>query len=672
MNRPTRRRNRLPLTVAAVLTALATAFVVAPTQPAWAATHDNNVEWNGLFHDQGPLYASTTSPTCTTAMQLTFRTFRYDNTAVNVKYFDSGNSQFHTIAMNWVSSDSTGVFDLWRATLPASCSTKYYRFQVIDGTKVAWYNQYGASSTEPSAGDFFVIPGFVTPDWAKSTVLYQIFPDRFANGSTANDVATNEYIYDGYPTQKKAWGASTYPDPGYFRTSVFFGGDLQGVSQNVGYLKNTLGVNGVYLNPIFTSPSNHKYDTQDYDNVDAHLGGNTALSALVASVHSSTNGPAGKVILDGVFNHTGSWHKWFDKEHKWPTVTGAYESQTSPYINYFTFQNWPNQYTCWAGFCTLPKLNYGSSGSVTRNAIYGSTTSVAQKWIRQYGIDGWRFDVGNELDANGGPGGNATNHQIWQEFRTAVKGANPNALMMGEFWGNANSWTLGREWDGATNFDGFTMPVSQWITGKDYKNNAASISASQFDTWLRNTRANYPTQVQQVLSNHLSNHDTVRFGTRAGGDIWKTYLATFFQMTYPGMPTIYYGDEYGMLGADDPDSRRTFDWTKANTTNAAVALTKKLISIRKTYPALRTGSFMSLGTNDTTKMYAYGRMDASNRIAVVLNNDSVTHTYTVPVYQLSVPNGTTMVDKITNVSYTVSGGNVTVTVPGHYGAVLAQ
>jgi alpha-glucosidase len=665
-------RSPLPLLTASLLASVLVLAAPGGARPAYAAANDNNVEWNGLFHDQGPLYDSAPSPSCSTSPTLTFRTFRYDDTSVTLKYWDTADSAFHTIGMTWNRADATGTFDLWTAALPASCSTKYYRFKVSDGTATAWYNAAGTTSGEPSSGDFFVIPGFTTPDWAKSAVLYQIFPDRFYNGNTANDVRTGEYSYSGYPTEAKSWGSSVYADSGYANGTVFFGGDLNGVDQKVGYLKNTLGVSGIYLNPIFTSPSNHKYDSQDYDNVDPHFGGNTALSQLVTDMHSTANGPAGKVILDGVFNHTGSWNKWFDRDHVWSNYTGADESQSSPYYPYYTFQSWPNTYTCWWNYNTLPKLNYGSTGSAVRNAIYGSTGSVAQEWIRNYGVDGWRLDVPNEIDANGGSGSDATNHQILSEFRTAVKGANSNALIFGEIWNNANAWTTGGQFDGATNYDGFTQPVSEWITGKDYNNNAASISTSQLDAWLHGTRANYPTQVQQVMSNHLSNHDIPRFATRAGGDIWKTYLADFIQMTYVGMPTVYYGDEYGMQGAADPDNRRTFDWTKATTSNSAVALEAKLIGIRKSYPALRTGSFITLGYDDTTKMYAFGRMDANNRIAVVLNNDSVSHSYTIPAYQLSAVNGSTMTDKITGTTYTVSGGNVTVTVQGHYGAILVQ
>lgn len=250
---------------------------------------------------------------------------------------------------------------------------------------------------------------------------------------------------------------------------------------------------------------------------------------------------------------------------------------------------------------------------------------------------------------------------------------NPNADILGEFWGNAGPWTAnGTEWDGAMNYDGFTQPVSEWITGEDYNGNAASIPVSQFDSWLHGTRANYPTEVQQAMSNFLSSHDITRFGNRAGGDIWKTYLALILQMTYVGTPTIYYGDEYGMQGGADPDNRRTFDSNTGSATNNAVALTGKLTAIRRAFPALRTGSFMTLLTDDTNKLYAYGRFDASNRIAVALNNDSVAHTVAVPVWQLSMANGSTLTDQLSGQQYTVQNGVVNVAVNGHYGAILTQ
>ena len=651
----------------------ATLAGAAFSSTAQAASNDNNVEWAGLFHDQGPLYDNHVEPTATQAVTLTLRTFKGDITSANIKYYDSADSAYHWVAMSWSSNDPTGNFDYWVGTIPASASEKYYRFQINDGTSTAWLNAAGTTSTEPSSGDFFIIPGFTTPAWMKNGVMYQIFPDRFFNGDTTNDVTNGQYTYAGCATEQHAWGTSVFSNVSGCNSAVFFGGDLAGIDQQLGYIKNTLGADIIYLNPIFLSPTNHKYDTEDYTTVDPAFGTNATLQQLISDIHSTSNGPAGYVILDGVFNHTGDTNQWFDKYNWWIT-NGAYESQSSPWYNYYTFQAWPGTYSAFFGIPSMPKLDYGASGSAVRNAIYGSSTSVMQTYLNApYGIDGWRLDAAQYLDAGGNNGSDATNHQIMAEMRTAVKSVNPNAEILGEFWGNAGPWTdSGDQWDSAMNYDGFIQPVSEWITGEDYSGNAASIPASQFDSWLHGTRANYPTDVQQAMSNALGSHDVMRFGTRAGGDIWKTYLALIFQMTYVGTPTIYYGDEYGMQGGADPDNRRTFDWTVGTSTNSAVALTQQLIAIRNAYPALRTGSFMTLLTDDTNKLYAYGRFDASNRIAVALNNDSVSHTITVPVWQLSVTNGSTLTDLLSGTAYTVQNGQVTVTVNGHYGAILAQ
>ncbi len=580
--------------------------------PARAASNDNNVEWAGLFHDQGPLYDSALEPTCNTPVTLRFRAFHNDITSANIKYYDMADSSFHWVPLAFYRQDATGSFDIWQGTIPASCSVKYYRFQVNDGTATAWYNADGPSATEPGAGDFYILPNFTTPSWARTGVMYQIFPDRFYNGDTSNDIRT--------------------------------------------------------------APSNHKYDTQDYYNVDPSLGGNAAFRQLVSDIHSNTNGPRDYIVLDGVFNHTGTWNAWFNEYNTYPNIVGAYQSQSSPYYRYYTFQQWPDQYASFLGLSSLPKLDYGSSGSPVRQAIYTSPNSVAQYWLRNYSVDGWRLDAPQYADAGGSGGSDPANHQIWQEFRQAVKGVDPNALIFGEYWGNANPWTNGApgQWDGATNFDGFTQPVSEWITGENYSGGTASISTSQFDGWLRGTRANYPTDVQQVMVNFLSNHDITRFGERAAGDIRKTVLAAIFQMTYLGLPSIYYGDEYGMVGGADPDNRRTFDWPQGSTGNSAVALFHQLISLRKTYPALSTGSFITLLTDDSNGVYSYGRMDANNRVAVILNNSSSSRTVTIPAYQLSMTDGSAVTDKLTGNTYHVQNGQLTMTVPAYYGAVLVQ
>ncbi|MGZ4164864.1 MAG: alpha amylase N-terminal ig-like domain-containing protein, partial [Tumebacillaceae bacterium] len=392
------------------LLSVATAIVMTPltTTTALASTNDNNVEWNGLFHDQGPVYDSAPEPTSAQSITLKFRVFKGDITSANIKYYDSADGAFHWVAMSWVSNDPTGKFDYWQGTIPASASSKYYRFQINDGTSTTWYNANGASSTEPSSGDFYILPGFKTPDWMKNGVMYQIFPDRFYNGDTSNDVQTGSYTYAGTPTEKKPWGGTPFADTGYDNNLLFFGGDLSCVDQKMSYIKQTLGANIVYLNPIFKAPSVHKYDTQDYMTVDPAFGSNTTLSTLSSDIHSTANGPKGYLVLDGVFNHTGDAHSWFDRYNNFSTV-GAYESQSSPYSSYYNFTAWPNTYASFMGFPSLPKLNFGASGSAVRNVIYNNSNSVAKTYLSApYSIDGWRLDAAQYADANGNNGSDAT------------------------------------------------------------------------------------------------------------------------------------------------------------------------------------------------------------------------------------------------------------------------
>ena len=673
--RSSRRLRRVPL----LMYALFAATLLCGWGRAHACSNDNNVEWSYLFSDQGPMFDSNPEPTATTAVTVKLRTCKGDITSANVKYYDSADSSYHWVSMVWVSNDPTGTFDYWQGTIPASSSEKYYRFQINDGSATAWLNAAGIASSEPSSGDFFVTPGFKTPDWMKNGVVYQIFPDRFYDGDTTNDVTNGEYTYGGCATEQHAWGASVLSvnDPTNCNSEVFFGGDLAGIDQKLSYVKQTLGADIIYLNPIFNSPTVHKYDTQNYYEVDPAFGTSSTLQTLVADIHKSTNGPKGYIILDGVFNHSGDSNCWFQKQ-LYDNITcsyqGAYQSQSSPYYGYYTFQTWPSAYSDFFGFGGMPKLDYGASGSAVRNQIYGSSSSVVKTYLSSpYAIDGWRLDFPQALDSGGNGGSDATNHQITQELRSAVHSVNPSADILGEYWGDASPWLDdGTEWDNVMNYNGFTQPVSEWMCGVDYHGNSASINESSLDSWLIGTRADVPVNVQETWTNELGSHDTERFATRCGGNIWDTYLGLIFQFTYIGTPTIYYGDEYGEQGGNDPDNRRTFDWTQANTGNAAVALTQKLISIRNQYPQLRTGSIRTLLVDTTNHIYAFGRWDANHRIAVVLNNTSNTETVTIPAWQLSMTNGSWVTDLLTSTTYQVTNGNLTVPVEGHYGAILEQ
>ena len=642
-----------------------------------ACAHDNTVERGYLFSDQGPLFDSNPEPTAVSPVTLTLRTCKGDVTSARIKYYDTADHSFHSIAMQRASSDPTGRFDYWRGAVPAGSSQKHYRFQINDGSATAWLNAAGITSSEPSSGDFFIIPGFKTPDWMKNGVMYQIFPDRFYDGDTSNDVTNGEYTYAGCATEHHAWGTSVFPRVKGCRTEVFFGGDLAGIDQKLSYIKRTLGADIIYLNPIFNSPSNHKYDTQNYYQVDPAFGTSRTLQHLIADIHGSANGPRGYVILDGVFNHSGDSNCWFGKE-AYDSIScsppGAFRSRSSPYSRFYTFQSWPTAYSSFFGFGGMPKLDYGASGSAVRNQVYGAPSSVMQTYLsRPYGIDGWRLDVAQSLDADGNAGSDATNHQIMREMRAAVLSVNSKAEILGEYWDDPSPWLDdGRQWDGAMNYNGFTRPVSEWICGEDETGKRAALSASAFGRWLRASRADLPVGVQETMTNELGTHDTVRFATRCGGNIRKTYLGLIFQFTYVGTPTIYYGDEYGMRGGADPDDRRTFDWSRANTGNRAVALTHKLISIRKGDPALRTGSYITLLTDDTRGLYGFGRLDASHRVAVVLNNTPDTQLVAVPVWRLGMANGSRVTDRLTGNTHQVSDGSITVSIKGYFGAILTQ
>ena len=560
----------------------------------------------------------------------------------------------------------TSRYEYWQGEIPTGTGKSTYRFCLKDNDTVTWYNALGPSQAESELNDFTLIPDFKTPDWLKNAIIYQIFVDRFCNGDPANDVKSGEYTYEGKPTVQRAWGQSPLVSATESPSMTFYGGDLSGISSKLHYITDTVGANVIYLGPIFTSPSNHKYDTSDYDTVDKHFGTMQELQNLAAKLHSAH----ARLLLDGVFNHTGDTHFWFNKYNRQQSRPGAFQSLSSPYKNFYTFSRWPKEYATFLDVKELPKLNFNSAQ--LRAKIYAAPDSVAQKYLQPpFNIDGWRLDAPQYVDGALYQGSDNESHIIWQEFRDAVKKVSPHCAILGEFWGDASAWTTGGEWDSATNFEGFTKPVSEWITGKTYGGENSSMSVSEFDNWLRVTRAHYPVNVQQCLSNHLSNHDIQRFAERSGGEPLKTALALCFQMTYPGAPTIYYGDEYGMRGAGDPDDRRCFDWSKASLENDLVALTNKLTTLRKRYSCLRTGSFMTLKCDDTNNVYCYGRCDKQGRIAIALNNDDFEHEIQIPIEQLDALNGTFR-DALSDKIYESRNGAVAAKIAGHRALILVN
>ena len=576
-----------------------------------------------------------------------------------------------------------GEFDYYTFEVRLGAEPFRYCFEVQSGTEKYYYGRCGISREILEYYNFVVVPGFSTPDWAKGAVMYQIFTDRFYNGDKSNDVETNEYYYIGdYSRRVTNWDKY----PANMGVREFYGGDLQGVMDKLDYLQE-LGVEVVYFNPLFVSPSNHKYDIQDYDYIDPHYGKivddggevlpdgvtdnsqatkykkrTTGLKNLEASnelfikLVEELHRRGMKVILDGVFNHCGSFNKWMDRERIYEGEKdyepGAYISADSPYRSYFRFfkegpENWPynGNYDGWWGHDTLPKLNYEDSVKLENYILY-----IGRKWVSPpYNVDGWRLDVAADLGRS-----NEYNHDFWKKFRTAVKDANPSALILAEHYGDPSDWLKGDEWDTVMNYDAFMEPITWFLTGMEkHSDEAREELLGNIDNFIGSMAhhmSNMLTPSLQVAMNELSNHDHSRFLTRTnhmvgrvehlGAEAANEYVnkavmreAVVMQMTWVGAPTIYYGDEAGVCGFTDPDNRRTYPWGRED--HELIAFHKEAIRIHKEHPALRTGSLKILSGEENVLSYA--RFKGNDRIVIVINNRSERTEVKVPVWEAEIP-----------------------------------
>ena len=455
-----------------------------------------------------------------------------------------------------------------------------------------------------------------TPDWVQDAIFYQIFPDRFAK-SKRNPSAN--LPFEGWDSPPTIHG--------------FKGGDLYGVAEKLDYLRN-LGITAIYLNPIFSSASNHRYHTFDYYNVDPLLGGDEALRLLLAEAHQRGM----KIVLDGVFNHAsrGFWQFHHVLE------TGA----ASPYRDWFHFdedrlhgrKHWgayPTKeetkaieregtlkaigYQGWWNLPALPKFK--TETPAVREFLFG----VAEYWIK-FGIDGWRLDVPAEIDDD----------SFWQEFRRRVRAINPEAYIVGEIWHEAQRWLQGDQFDAVMNYL-VTAAALPFFAGKrldlrvvnqagGYQGRVRSeISANEFADEIDRLLHLYKPEITRSQLNLLDSHDTPRFITCARGDQDSLKLAWLFMLTFPGAPCIYYGDEIGVDGEHDPDCRKSFPWDESKWNRGLLDYVKAAISLRKSHPSLRRGTFARLWSADG--VYAFGRAPegvetlhaTSLRLVVALN-----------------------------------------------------
>lgn len=624
-----------------------------------------------LFTDETATFKTPYEPEENDEVTLTFRALKNDVDKVYAVI--NGRKR----VMKKIKAPAECCFDYFTVSFNCGSKKVSYYFVIRDEDDEVFYNRLGSVTNNQEEYNFGFVPGVKVPDWAKGRVFYQIFCDRFCNGNPDNDVKDNEYFYTGGHSRKiNDW----YKIPELLDVNCFYGGDLQGVESKLDYLKD-LGVEGVYFNPVFVSPSNHKYDTQDYDYVDPHIAviendyehamqfwekhngfapqyikrvtdktnlekSNEYFASLVVKMHEKGI----KVIVDGVFNHCGSFHKWMDREgiylNKEGYEKGAYQSASSPYRNYFKFLKSAaadSEYEGWWGYKTLPKLNYEKSAELTEKIL-----SIGEKWVKApFCADGWRLDVAADLGHS-----EKFNHEFWRTFKRRVRAANPQAFVFAEHYGNPEEWLQDGEWDTVMNYDAFMEPVTWFLTGMEKHSTAidyGKLNDGQafFDSILKNM-AHLPRPALDSAINQLSNHDHSRFLTRTNGmvgtlksmggdaaaqnvDKRTLYLAVLIQMTWPGSPTLYYGDEVGQVGWTDPDSRRTFPWGREDW--EVYDVHKSAIALRKKIHCLKMGSLIPLDAGNG--YIVYGRFDSTDCAIVAVNSSNKEVSLNVPVWRVA-------------------------------------
>jgi neopullulanase len=476
-----------------------------------------------------------------------------------------------------------------------------------------------------------------TPDWVRDAVFYQIFPDRFARSARV----------------LKAVGLKAWGDPPTIHG--YQGGDLLGVVERLDYLAD-LGINAIYFTPIFQSASNHRYHTHDYLKVDPMLGGTEALRSLLDLAHDRGI----RVVLDGVFNHASRGFFQFNDILE--------NGRDSAYIDWFHVEDFPlsaydperpPNYGAWWGLHALPKFR--TETPAVRDYLLG----VARHWI-DFGIDGWRLDVPQEIDDD----------RFWMEFRRRVKEGNPDAYIVGEIWGDGSRWLQGDMFDAVMNYI-FTKACITFFIGDrldrqhlepEPLRDARPADALRFAEAIERMLGLYHPNVNAVLMNLLGSHDTARFRTLAGGDTSSLSLATLFQMTFPGAPCIYYGDEIGLQGGHEPASRGAFPWDESAWDQALRDDLRRSIRLRHDLPALRRGTFDRLHAEG--HVYGFLRQLDDASVVVLLNTGQDIETINLNLAG-KVPDGTTFTDQLATGSIrSEQGGLLAVRLEPRSGRVL--
>lgn len=516
---------------------------------------------------------------------LCLRTAKKDMTQCRVVYFArTSPEEKKSVPMECVLRD--GLFDYYQIELKFHHPARYrkYYFELQGKAESAFLSAWGLAEEVPEDGMFEFLyanqtEAIHTPKWSRGQIFYQIFPERFCNGNPELS-----------PPDCQEWG--TVPT-----RENYMGGDLQGIIDRLDYLEE-LNVQCLYLNPVFSADFNHKYAVTDYWNVDKCFGGNEKFRELVEKIHEKGM----KIILDGVFNHTGI---------HFPQFADILENQEdSVYKDWYYITKFPvtvsnRCYECVGAYPYMPKLNTGNS------KVREMILEIMEYWISEYGIDGWRLDVADEVDES-----------VWTEARIRLKEKFPEILLLGETWGTGLRLMDGSKLDSIMNYT-FRDSVRDFFAYE-------KLDAEQFDNRIQSMLAKYPEEMNQAMFLPLDSHDTERFLHFCQGQKEKMKLGIAFQMCFVGAPSIYYGDEVGITGANDPDCRRCMIWEEEKQDRKLLEYYRWLTGIRKREACIRTGKYaVNLCEG---RRYGFIRYNLEEEIYVLINGEKQEKPVDLPVF----------------------------------------
>ena len=579
-----------------------------------------------MFHSRNPIYRNPTGAvqahTNIHFKLLVPREFRCS--AARLMVGEEFTKQVKTLGLFWCGMNGED-HEWWECDFtPEQSGLYFYRFEIDTwrgtlGITSRFGGESGIDEFGAPEGECWQLTVFESqyqiPDWLSGGIMYQIFPDRFyRSGTTKYNVPQDRYLHQRWGSQPE-WRPN---HQGEITNSDYFGGDLDGIIQKLDYLQS-LGITCIYLNPIFEAHSNHRYDTADYTKVDPLLGTKEDFKRLC----KEANKRGMHIMLDGVFNHTGSDSIYFNRKGRYQTL-GAYQSQESPYYDWYQFYQWPEQYACWWNFETLPNVNETNE---TYNAYINGTDGVIQTWLKA-GADGWRLDVADELP-----------DLFLDDITKAAKQVKPTSMILGEVWEDASNkmaygqrrrYLLGKQLDSVMNYP-FREAIIGFLTGKN---------PAEMMELIMTVLEHYPPSAIHLLMNHIGTHDTERILTVLGGEPlngrdreWQSKtklsqeqrskglallkLASLMQYTLPGIPCVYYGDEAGMEGYRDPFNRGCFPWGHEDA--ELVNWYRSLGKIRHSCEVLKQGTLEPYYADDDCFVYVRSDEAVGQKLLVAVN-----------------------------------------------------